>query len=65
MSEPVYWIGIDFSDHIPSGDEMQSIAESIDESLDSKKIVTTREVEPMNQEEREKYVRELIAALEN
>jgi hypothetical protein len=64
MTEPVFWIGIDFSDHIPTGDEMQSIADSLGEGLDGDAIVTTREVEPMNQEKRENYVRELTAALE-
>lgn len=64
MSDSVYWVGIDFSEYIPTGDEMESIAESVGESLDSEAIVTTREVEPMDKDERERYVRELISALE-
>ena len=65
MSDPIFWIGIDFSDGIPTEKEIQSIANSIGESLDAEAIVSTREVEPMNQEERENYVRELTAALED
>jgi len=65
VSEPVFWVGVDFSDRIPDGDEMQSIADSIGDSLDSEVIVTTREVEPMNKDEREEYVENLISALED
>ena len=64
MTDSIHWIAIDFDEQIPTEGEMESITESIDETLDGDSIVTTREVEPMDREERERYVEQLVEALE-
>lgn len=64
MSDPVHWVGVDFGDSYPTEEEMENLADIISDKLDNA-ILTTREIEPMRREEREKYVEELVSALED
>ena len=64
MTDSIHWIAIDFDEQIPTEGEMKSIANSVTDDLDVESIVTTRVVEPMNKEEREGYVEQLVEALE-
>lgn len=52
------------SKHPPTEGEMKSIVDSVADALDGESIVTTRVVEPMDKEEREGYVEQLVEALE-
>jgi len=62
MSEKIYWVAIDF-DHVPTGEEMQNISESIGSGLDHPAIVTTKEVEPLDTDDVQEWINQLQQAV--
>ena len=62
--DPIHWIAVDSS--VPH-EEIKAIAGALTERFGEGcgHIVSTKEVEPMTKEERERYVNKLVEALED
>lgn len=64
MTESIYWISVDCSDHIPDAEEWEEITNAIDDGLDHHAIITTEEIKPMDETERYNHIKKLTQELE-